>query len=571
MYRTEHPKPQFMREKWLNLNGKWDFEIDCAVSGEARKLFKAEKEFSRKIEVPFCPESKLSGVEYTDFMNAVWYKRTVELNKEQLEGRVILHFGAVDYEAIVYVNEQKCGTHKGGYVSFSFDITDYVQEGSNIIVIEAKDDTRDPMIPSGKQSGRYGSWGCYYTRSTGIWQTVWLEFVPKNYIVSAKYDTNVEAGTLSIAAEVCGEGVFCAEAFYEGKSMGKAECHTFGGTTMLHISLAEKHLWEVGNGRLYDLKLTFGEDKVDSYFGLRSVRLDGYKFLINEKSVFQRLVLDQGYYPDGIYTAPSDAELIADIDRSLAMGFNGARLHEKVFEERFLYHCDRKGYIVWDEFPNWGLYHVDPLSVYSIVPEWMEIVKRDYNHPSIVGWCPMNEVWDIGRRCPYPEVIRAAYEVTKALDSTRPCIDASGGYHVATDIFDVHDYAQDPEVFREHFKMFEVDQTFYDREEKKHFNKYAGQPMFVSEYGGIGWFNKADKEKGAAWSYGNGPKSEEEFLERLEGLTDVLLENPQMFGFCYTQLTDVEQEQNGLYTYDRKAKFDPALIHRIFSKKAAIE
>ena len=566
IYRTEHPKPQFMRKNWENLNGEWDFEIDYSVSGEARGLFKADKEFSQKIQVPFCPESKLSGVENKDFLNAVWYKREIEITKQQLEGRVILHFGAVDYEATIFVNEQKCGTHKGGFVSFSLDITEYLQEGKNLLVVEAKDDTRDPMIPGGKQSPRYGSWACYYTRSTGIWQTVWLEFVPKNYILSTKYDTNVETGTLSITAEVSGSGTLVAEAFYEGKSVGKSESVVHGGIATLHMALSEKHLWEVGNGRLYDLKLTFGEDEVDSYFGLRSIRLDGFKFLINEKSVFQRLILDQGYYPDGIYTAPSDEELVADIDRSLAMGFNGARLHEKIFEERFLYHCDCKGYIVWGEYPNWSLDHTDPRSVYSILPEWMEAVKRDYNHPAIIGWCPMNEVWDKERNKPYADVIRTVYEVTKAMDPVRPCIDASGGYHVVTDIFDVHSYTQDPKAFYEEYKMFEVDGSFFDREEKKHFNRYAGQPMFVSEYGGIRW---TDDQSG--WGYGQGPATREEFLERLEGLTDVLLDNPHMFGLCYTQLTDVEQEQNGLYTYQRVPKFKPEEIHRIFSKKAAIE
>lgn len=565
IYRTEHPKPQFMRKNWKNLNGEWDFEIDYSVSGESRELFKEDRAFSQKIQVPFCPESKLSGIENKDFLNAVWYKREIELTKEQLEGHVILHFGAVDYEATIFVNEQKCGTHKGGYVSFSFDITEYVHEGRNLLVVEAKDDTRDPLIPSGKQSWKFNSWNCYYTRSTGIWQTVWLEFVPKNYIRSTRYETNADTAVLSIVAEVCGEGVLCAEAFYDGKSVGKVESPVFGSSVMLHIPLSEKHLWEVGNGRLYDLKLTFGEDKVDSYFGLRSLRLDGYKFLINEESVFQRLVLDQGYYPDGIYTAPSDEELVADIERSLAMGFNGARLHEKVFEERFLYHCDRKGYIVWGEYPNWGLNHADPRSVFSVLPEWMEEVKRDFNHPSIVGWCPFNETWDKEGHKQYNDVISTVYHVTKALDSTRPCIDTSGMFHVVTDIFDIHDYEQEPEKFKDIFKNLSVDGTFNDRFKNRQTYK-KGQPMFVSEYGGIRWTNDQ-----SGWGYGQGPSTKEEFLERLEGLTDVLLDNPCMFGLCYTQLTDVEQEQNGLYTYQREPKFEPELIHKIFSKKAAIE
>lgn len=566
IYRTEHPKPQFKRENWLNLNGEWQFEIDHGNSGESRKLFENGKSFSQKIQVPFCPESKLSGIENVDFMNSVWYKRTFTITEEQLQNLVFIHFGAVDYEAIVYVNEKKCGTHKGGYVSFSFDITDHLKVGENTVVVHAIDDTRNRLIPTGKQSEIYESRGCLYTRTTGIWQTVWLEFAPKTHIKKVKYYTDINNATITISAELCGSGTFCAEAFYNGTSVGKSDVTSQGGITTITLSLRETHLWEVGNGRLYDLILTYGNDKVESYFGLRSIRLDGHKFLINEKSVFQRLILDQGFYPDGIYTAPDDVELIADIERSLAMGFNGARLHEKVFEERFLYHCDRLGYIVWGEFPNWGLDHSYADSIYGILPEWLEEIDRDFNHPAIVGWCPYNETWDQAGRKQYDDSIALVYKATKAADATRPCIDTSGNYHVITDIYDLHDYEQNPIEFANHYaelgksNQFDFWTAFKDRQQ------YDGKkPFFVSEYGGIAW----NAENG--WGYGNAPKTEEEFLDRLKGLTDVLLDNPDMFGLCYTQLTDVEQEQNGLYTYDRKPKFAPEIIHEIFARKAAIE
>lgn len=565
LYRQEHPRPQFIRKDWKNLNGEWDFEIDHSISGDARGLMNDGAAFSRKIQVPFCPESKLSGVEYVDFMRCVWYRRSFTATPEQLQGRILLHFGAVDYEANVYINGQLCGSHKGGYSSFHFDITEYVVAGENTLVVQALDDTRDPLIPSGKQCHEYASKGCMYTRSTGIWQTVWLEYVPKTYIVSTKYTTDIEAGTVHISATVIGNGEFKAEAFYNGKPMGSARTTSYGGCAQLTINLSEIHLWEAGNGRLYDLVLTYGEDRVESYFGLRSLTLDGHRFLLNGKSFFQRLVLDQGYYPDGIYTAPCDEDLVKDIQRGMDMGFDGARLHERVFEERYLYHCDRMGYLVWGEYPNWGLDHCDPAALSAVLPEWIEVVQRDFNHPAIVGWCPFNETSNAKGRPHHDALLANTYKVTKAIDPTRPCIDTSGYFHVITDIFDVHTYQQDPEAFTKYYESMAVDGTFYDFCSHSQTPK-KGQPMFVSEYGGIGF--SLDE---SAWGYGNAPTSREEYLQRLKGLTDVLLDNPYMMGLCYTQLYDVEQEQNGLYTYSRQPKFSPEEIAPIFRRKAAIE
>lgn len=558
-YRPEHPKPQFMRDKWENLNGIWEFEIDDGKSGEERGLYKTDAVFHQKINVPFCPESRLSGIQNLDFMNSVWYRREIDITQKQLKEIVMLHFGAVDYLATIYVNGRKCGIHKGGYVSFAVDITEYLNEGRNIITVNAIDDTRSRLVPSGKQCEKYHSELCYYTRTTGIWQTVWLEFVPKTHIVKTKYTTDIYNGMVTISAELCGAGRLKAVAYYKGKPVGESCVETKGGTAVMTIQLSEIHLWEVGNGRLYNLELLYEEDEVHSYFGLRSLRLENKKFFINDKSVFQRLILDQGFYPDGIYTAPSDEELENDIKRSVAMGFNGARLHEKIFEERFLYYCDKHGYIVWGEYPNWGLDHSYADSIYGILPEWLEEIDRDFNHPAIVGWCPFNETWDQQGRKQFDELLSSIYKVTKSVDPTRPCIDTSGNYHVMTDIYDLHDYEQEPSLFAEHYKelgktnKFHYSQAFDERQ------TYDGKcPFFVSEYGGIGW-------------YGDSPKTTDAFLERLKGLTDVLLDNENMFGLCYTQLTDVEQEKNGLYTYDRKAKFDPAIISAIFSRKAAIE
>jgi len=560
--RSEHPRPQFVRENWLNLNGSWQFEIDQGRSGEAREIYKEGVALSDKITVPFCPESELSGVGYKDFMYGVWYKRNVHL--DSVSGRILLHFGAVDYHCKAYVNGTLAGEHKGGYVSFSFDITKYLRVGDNEICVYAEDDTRDGMIPSGKQCAQYHSRGCSYTRTTGIWQTVWMEFMPETCIKGVKYYPNIADTSVTVEADLIGSGAFACEISFEGKAMGSYSCDNAAGRITFNVPLAEEHLWEAGKGNLYDVHFTFGEDRADSYFGLRQVRLEGMKFLINNKSVFQRLILDQGFYPDGIYTAPTDAALKADIEMSMALGYNGARLHEKIFEERFLYHADKLGYIVWGEYPDWGLDHTRADNVYAIIPEWIEEVERDFNHPSIVGWCPHNETWRKNDcRC-YAPSIAMVYDVTKAMDPTRPCIDTSGGFHAKTDIFDVHDYDQDPAHFKEKYDRLMSEGYLHDRFDK--LETYRGEPTFVSEYGGIAW-----NLDGNGWGYGQGPATLEEFYDRYKGLTDALLDNDQMFGLCYTQLTDVEQEQNGLYTYDRKPKFDIERMHAIMSRKAAIE
>ena len=560
--RCEHPKPQFCRNNWLNLNGTWDFEIDNSNSGEARGLAKVDAKLNSKILVPFCPESKLSGLEHIDFMSAVWYQRTVSVTKEQLAGRVVMHFGAVDYECTLFVNGQKAGTHKGGYISFSFDITAYLIEGENVLTVRAVDDTRNSYVPSGKQCERYQGYACLYTRSTGIWQTVWLEYTPKVYVKSVKFYPQPETCDVTVMADLCGCADLCVDVTYQGKTMGQATLNNACGQISLHIPLEERHLWEVGHGRLYDVTITFGEDKVASYFGLRSLRMDGKNFLLNGKSVFQRLILDQGYYPDGIYTAPSDEELEKDVLRSIAMGFNGARLHQKIFEERFLYHCDKHGYMVWGEYPSWGVKIEDPALLHVFLQEWLQELERDFNHPSIVGWCPFNETH--GNQ--YRETIRMAYRVTKAVDPTRPCIDTSGYIHVETDIFDLHDYDQTPATFAARYEGFAKTGELKQPDYTQKLQNYEGQPVFISEYGGIRWSNDE-----SGWGYGAGPQTKEEFFERFKLLTDVQLDNPNFFGFCYTQLTDVEIEQNGLYTYDRVAKFPPEEIAPIIARKAAIE
>ncbi len=550
--RPEYPRPQFERANWLNLNGEWDFEIDNGLSGRARKMM-GDYAYNSKIIVPFCPESKLSGVENKDFMSAVWYKKVVVLPESFKGQRTLLNIGACDYRATVWVNGVEVGSHFGGYVAFAFDITSAIVDGENTIVICAEDDMRSGNQPVGKQSRRYYSHDCDYTRTTGIWQTVWLEAVPNAYIKSAKMTPNIADSTLLIEAECeSAHGLtLTACAKFGGKAVGCASAVVGGKFARLTLKVDELHLWSIDTPDLYDLELTLGDDSVSSYFGMREVAYSNHRFYLNGKSVFQRLILDQGFYPDGIYTAPTEDELVADITRSMDMGFNGARLHQKIFEPRFLYHCDRLGYIVWGEHGNWGLDLARPEAWQGFFPEWLEAIKRDYNHPAIIGWCPLNET----NRSQNTALLSMIVDMTRAYDNTRPIIDTSGYVHHAniTDIWDEHNYAQELENLV----------AFDDK-------VFAAHPeySFISEYGGI-WWNPDDLDNG--WGYGSRPKSPEEFIERYRVLTTHYLNDERFCAFCYTQLTNIEQEVNGLYTYDRKPKFDPAIIKAINSQKSVVE
>ncbi len=570
MDRMEHPKPQFERSTWQNLNGLWDFEIDWGVSGKDREWFKEEKIFSKKINVPFCPESELSGINEKDFMNCVWYKRDVEISKAQLEGRVFLHFGAVDYIATVYVNGVEVGTHRGGHVSFKFEITDFVKEGANKITVCALDNFGEVGIPRGKQCDKYNSYFCLYTRTTGIWQTVWLEFTPKNYIEKVKYYPDIDNCSLTVIAKVVGEGELAVNSSFEGKFTGSAKVNTCGDTAILTLKLTEKHLWEVGKGGLYDLHFTFGQDSVKSYFGLRKAALKGNKFTLNDKVVYLRFSLDQGYYPDGIMTAPNDEELKRDVERGLELGFNGARFHQKVFEERYLYYCDKLGYMGWGEFANWGSAYTYQ-EIPQFLQEWEEVIDRDFNHPSIITWCPMNET-SRNETEEYRDFVKTIYRTTKQLDWTRPCVDTSGYLHVETDIYDVHGAFANgkgtdwPKEFAAYFNELKETGEFKPYNEGNCFKK--GMPFIVSEFSsGIYDF---DKDYGKAT--GRNFSTPAQFLEEyIKPQVDCLLDNPNMMGFCIIQLYDIELELNGMYTYDRRLKYDKVRLKEIISRKAAIE
>jgi len=565
--RPEHPRPDLCRENWITLNGEWQFEIDKAADGEARRLTYG-KDLNAKITVPFCPESKLSGIGLgnTERLKNVWYRRMFELPSAMRGQRVRIHFGGVDYKTWVYINGKLAGTHIGENVAFNFDVTKWLKEGPNELVVKVLDDMWSGLQPSGKQSPDQ-SGGCIYTRTTGIWQPVWLEAVGSSFVENFSLVPDPDNSRVLITAKINGQDkdlTLKAEAFADGKLTG-SDSSTGPWQNTLVLNLKDKKLWEPGAPFLYDLKFTLysGEQKLDelkSYFGLRKVVIDGRRILINGKPIFQRLILDQGFYPEGLWTAPSDEALKQDIEMSMACGYNGARLHQKVFEPRFLYWADKLGYLVWGEYPNWGC-DFKPESFSAYVNEWTEILLRDRNHPSVVGWCAFNETDKVAG-----ELQQLIWNVTKAMDPTRPALETSGWVHTLPhpEVLDAHDYEGKPATLRERW-MKNLSVPADQGGTAKAAGSDRGLPFMVSEIGGIGWATEG------GWGYGEGPKNLDELYARYQGTIDAMLDNPHLFGFCYTQLTDIEQENNGLYYYDRKPKFDVKKLHDITSRQAAYE
>lgn len=573
--RAEYPRPAVLRaaDTWQNLNGKWQFETDLSDSGMDRALW-TKPVLDGEIIVPFVPESKLSGIENTDYMKRVWYRREFTLTDENTAGRTLIHFGAVDYRTDVLINGIHAGTHIGGYTPFTFDITDSVRAGENTVVVTAYDDTRDILQPTGKQSIGYANSGCLYTRCTGIWQTVWLEFVPRTYIEKIIMLPDVPEECLRVRLRLAGDDAESGDSMTihaavskDGEDVCERDVSASGKEVSFTLPVKNPVLWDVGTPELYDIVFTLGDDLVASYFGMRDVKISGNKFLLNGKPLFQRLVLDQGYFPDGIYTPETADELRRDIELSIAAGFNGARMHMKVFEPEYIYQADHMGYLLWGEFPNWGLYCSRDDAALVMMPQWIEELERDMSSPSIIGWCPFNEIGPERN----VEMLRLVYNTTKLIDPTRPVIDTSGYTHVITDIYDVHDYEQETETFRAHYAALaggegEAFVNFPGHE------SYDGKmPYFVSEFGGAFYdldaADAAGNDQKDGWGYGKRPEGEEDFCRRFEELCGVLMDNSGVCGFCYTQLTDVMQEKNGLYTYDRRPKFDIERLRRAIERR----
>ncbi|MGW6501744.1 glycoside hydrolase family 2 protein [Nonomuraea angiospora] len=590
--RPEYPRPQFVREDWLNLNGPWQFEIDAADSGLERGL--RERELSGTITVPFAPESELSGLGHTDFMEAVWYRRTVTIPPAWAGRRTLLHFGAVDHDATVWVNGVEVARHRGGFSPFTADLSAVARPGEEAtIVVRARDPRHGPQA-RGKQSTRYQNFECLYTRTTGIWQTVWLEPVPDVHLRRPRITPDVAASSFGVVVPLSGNRPGSAVRVTVSDGDGVVATETvradvdLAPSVRLRLPADRTRLWEPGDGFLYGVRIELLDaagavtDAADSYAGLRSIAIDGKRVLINGRPVFQRLVLDQGYYPDGLMTAPTDAALLRDIELSLAAGFNGARLHQKVFEERFLYHADRLGYLVWGEFGDWGAstgHEQRPTA--SFVTQWLEVLERDVSHPSIIGWCPLNETTQEihDHVTQLDDVTRGMFLATKLADPTRPVIDASGYSHRVreTDVYDSHNYEQEPGAFADQLSGLGKDEPFVNGTPDRPISvPYRGQPYLVSEYGGI-WWNpelagtEQDADRESSWGYGQRVRDEEEFHTRFAGLTGTLLDDPDMFGYCYTQLTDVFQEENGVYRFDRTAKLDVERVRAVQSRPAAAE
>lgn len=590
--RAEYPRPQFERNAWINLNGEWTYSFDFGGSGLEREWFKSTG-FDQKIIVPFCPESKLSGVEYKDFINHMWYHRTISIPQDWANKQVLLNFGAVYYKSEIYIDGVFAARHFGGTSSFQVDITPYVKAGqTHNLVVYVESDVRSTHQPSGKQNLQFASYGCNYTRTTGIWQTVWMEAVHPEGLQSVQMIPDIDQQLLIIRPRFYKElgGKLEVTLKDNGKVVSK---ETVAANSLSTVILPVKKMktWSPENPFLYDVELrVIGKagnvvDEVKSYAGMRKVHIEGKKIYLNNQPYYQRLVLDQGFYPDGIWTAPSDEALKKDIQLSMEAGFNGARLHQKVFEERFYYWADKLGYLTWGEASSWGMDCNDIETARNFITEWTEIVERDRNHPSILIWTPTNEeFWP--DRVQYPRLMQDLYKLTKAIDPTRPFHGTSGGSHIATDIWTVHNYEQDPAKLKELLyndgKLMEAPKWEIQLMPKnigynglKYTDQYTfpqykhDMPYLIDEFGGIKWnpSQQMESAQNTSWGYGEPPHSLEEFYARLEGLVNTVLSlSDHVWGYCYTQLTDVEQEQNGIYYYDRTPKFDMKRIHAIFSK-----
>ena len=573
--RPEYPRPQFERTDWVNLNGQWTFEMDFGSSGEQRGWTNS-KGLSKKITVPFCPESELSGIGYTDFIPCVWYQRNINIPAEWNGKKILLHFGAADYETKVYVDGKMVGEHKGAGSSFNFDITSYVEAGQQAnLVVRVYDNLRGGMQPGGKQCTALYSAGCSYTRVTGIWQTVWMEAVNEQALKNVFAIPDIDQQQLVVRPEFYNEGndnTLTVEVKDGKKTVAKRTSQASNQSTIV-LPIKNAHLWSPEDPYLYDVKYTVknahGEviDEVSSYMGMRKVHISGGYFYLNNKPYFQRLVLDQGYYPDGIWTAPSDEALRQDIEMSKAVGFNGARLHQKVFEERYYYWADKLGYLTWGEEASWVLNINNELAVRNFLTEWAEIVVRDRNHPSLVTWTPLNETWNATPGV-YVRFVNDLYDLTKAIDPTRPINDASGDSHVKTDIWSVHDYTREPDKLIANHTIKAGVEPYRNMKDKDFLSKYEGQPYMVDEFGGLPWIPK--EERANSWGYGANIDTVEEFYSILEKEIDALKACKHVVGFCYTQITDVEQEKNGIYYYNRKPKFDTARVKAIFEKIPSI-
>ncbi|WP_127593066.1 glycoside hydrolase family 2 protein [Paenibacillus lautus] len=579
-YIKDYPRPQLVRENWENLNGEWDFRFDDAWEGESGKWYD-RLGADRKITVPFAYETKASGIADESFHPCVWYERMVVIPAKEAGKRILLHFQAVDYAATLWVNGRKIGTHEGGYAAFSFDITEAVEFGQeNRITVRAVD-SNSCTQPRGKQRWMKDNFGCWYVQTTGIWQTVWMEYVNPIHISRVKITPELERGSANFGYELGNaahgyDGLTLQTIIrFDGKLIRSTETSVERGTLTVDLSVVNEAAgewkikpWHPNHPNLYDVEMILKQngnpiDTVYSYFGMRSIRIVGDQVILNHTPIYQRLLLDQGYWNDTHLTPPSEEALLEDIDKTLALGFNGVRKHQKLEDPRYLYWCDRKGLLVWSEMPS--TYEFGDDAVERFTNEWMAVVRQHYNHPSIIAWVPFNESWgitDIATDRKQQQFTESIYHLTKAFDQMRPVIVNDGWEHTVSDIITLHDYEEIGAMLEERYRDKDalLGNEFAHNKHRYPFAQgygYRGQPVIISEYGGIAFTS----EEG--WGYGNQVRSEEEFLKRYEGVTQAIKNLPYVSGFCYTQITDVQQEVNGLLTIERKPKVNMEAIRSI--------
>lgn len=551
--------------------------MDDGHVGLAQRWYE-KGEFDRTITVPFCYQSPLSGIGETEFHDVVWYRRTVRLPREAENKRVILHFGAVDYDSSIWVDGQLVCSHSGGNSSFSADVTDSLIKGTeeHTIVVRAQDYFEDLALPRGKQYWKEKGEVMWFRNMTGIWQSVWLEFVDSVSLSRARFTPHLDTNEIEIEARIEGlapdsRAELETKITFAGKMIAKERIEA-GALETRRINLKDFNdhgfgrWWSPEKPNLYDVEFTLyveGEvtDRVTSYFGMRKISIEDGKVCLNNKPYTMKLVLDQGYFHDGILTAPSDEAIRLDVELSKQMGFNGMRKHQMVADPRYLYWCDKLGVLVWGEAANAYAYSED--YAYRMAQEWGEIIRRDYNHPCIVAWVPMNESWGVPDILVDPKQqhhVMSMYHFTKSIDMTRLVLSNDGWEHCLSDLCTVHDYTRDRGTLLDRYG--DLERILTDMPGRKFVYapgyRYNGEPIMVTEFGGI---NLRIMEESPVVT--PCASDDREFLMQVTDVIHPMVVSGLVQGYCYTQLTDTETEICGLLTWDRKPKIPLDVIRRI--------
>jgi beta-galactosidase/beta-glucuronidase len=568
--RPEYPRPQFVRHDWLNLNGDWQFEFDDLDRGVTEDWSGSNRVFPKTILVPFSFETPMSGIGDLSFHPCVWYRRRIEIPEQWNHKQILLHFGAVDYRATVWINGIVVGSHEGGHTPFCCNITRALINGTGEIVVRAEDPPTDRYIPRGKQHWEEHPASIFYARTTGIWQTVWAEPVPVSYLDSVRITPAIN-GTLTVDARIINPQIaqsFQIEVSWQGKVVATGISLAEGPRACIVTQVESPHLWSTDDPALYDITLELHGpagliDKANSYCGFRAISTRNGRVVFNGEPLYLKTVLDQGYWPQSNLTPPDDEAIRYDIQIAKEMGFNGVRKHQKVEDPRYLYWADKLGLLVSSEMAN--AYLFDEGAVGRMTREWIEVVHRDYNHPCIVIWVPVNESWGVPNLTDARQQahLKALYYLTKSLDDTRLVIDNDGWEHTeATDLFAIHDYAQTGEELLQRYSDGEVPLPSSNKLLLAPGYRYNGAPVFLSEFGGIAWILPEERANVPAnsWGYTGLEPTQDAALARIASLFEAIARISRIAGICYTQLYDVEQEVNGLMTYDRRLKFNPAVI-----------